>query len=178
MDTIFTYANALGTPYIFMEYIPGKPCPFPFSGQRPIKDDDLIKIHAQSTTFAWQLLKHPFDKIGQLRFVTGEERGVAIGPIVDRKERLYGPFTSSRTFYQGCAKTVYAFETRRHLSGEDSTVNDSLESAALHVLAAEHAGKECFDSGPFILQHADMHWQNLLFDEQCMIVGVIYWERA
>ena len=110
------------------------------------------------------------------RFVTGEERGVAIGPIIDRKERLYGPFTSSRTFYKERAKTVYKFETRRQLSGEDSTVEDSLESAALHVLAAEHAGNECFDSGPFILQHADMHWQNLLFDEQCMIVGVIDWE--
>ena len=171
-----TYANALGTPYIFMEYIAGKPYPFPFSGERPIKDDELIKIHTQLTTFAWQLLKHPFDKIGQLRFATGEERGVVIGPIIDRKERLYGPFTSSRTFYKERAKIVYEFETRRHLSGEDFTVEDSLESAALHVLAAEHAGKECFDSGPFIIQHADMHWQNLLFDEQCMIVGVIDWE--
>ena len=160
----FTYANALGTPYIFMEYIAENPYLFHFSGQRPIKDDDLIKVYAQSTNFAWQLLKLPFDKTGQLRFATGEERCAAIGPIVDRKECLYGPFTSSRTFYQGCAKTVCAFETRRHLS-EVSSVDDSLESAALHVLAAEHAGKECFDSGPFIFQLADMHWQNLLFDE-------------
>ena len=172
----FTYRDALGTSYIFIEYIAGKPCSFPFSGQRPVKDDDLLKTHTQLTTFAWQLLKHPFDKIGQLRFATGEERGVVIGPIIDRKERLYGPFTSSRTFYKERAKTVYEFETRRHLSREDFTVEDSLESAALHVLAAEHAGKECFDSGPFIIQHADMHWQNLLFDEQCMIVGVIDWE--
>ena len=171
-----TYANVLGTPYIFMEYIAGKPYPFPFSGQRPIKDDDLVKIHTQLTNFAWQLSKQPFDKIGQLRFATGEERSVAIGPIIDRKERLYGPFTSSRTFYKERAKTVYEFETRRHSLGEDSDVEDSLESAALHVLAAEHAGKECFDSGPFILQHADMHWQNLLFDEQCTILGVIDWE--
>ena len=58
----------------------------------------------------------------------------------------------------------------------EENVEDSLESATLNVLAAEHAGKECFDSGPFILQHADMHWQNLLFDEQCTIVGVIDWE--
>ncbi|KAL2072903.1 hypothetical protein VTL71DRAFT_12246 [Oculimacula yallundae] len=172
----FTYANALGTPYIFMEYIAGKPYPFPFSGERPIKDDDLIKIHTQLTNFAWQLSKKPFDKIGQLRFAAGEERGVIIGPIIDRKERLYGPFTSSRTFYKERAKLVFKFETRRHLLGEDSNVGDSLESAALHVIAAEHAGKEYFDSGPFILQHADMHWQNLLFDEQCTIVGVIDWE--
>ena len=172
----FTYANVLGTPYILMEYIAGKSYPFPFSRQRPIKDDDLIRIHTQLKDFAWQLSKQPFDKIGQLRFATGEKRGVAIGPIIDRKERLYGPFTSSRTFYKECAKTVYEFETRRHSLGEDSNVEDSLESAALHVLAAEHAGKECFDSGPFILQHADMHWQNLLFDEQCTIVGVMDWE--
>lgn len=169
----FTYTNVLGTPYIFMEYIAGKAYPFPFSEQRPIKDDDLVKIHTQLTSFAWQLSKQPFDKIGQLRFATGEERDVAIGPIVDRKERLYGPFTSSRTFYKERAKIVYEFEKCRHSLGEDSNVEDSLESAALHVLAAGHAGKEYFNSGPFILQHAEMHWQNLLFDEQCTIVGVI-----
>ena len=45
------------------------------------------------------------------------------------------------------AQRLYALETRRHLSGEDSTVDDSLESATLHVLAAEHAGKECFTLG-------------------------------
>ncbi|KAF5612090.1 uncharacterized protein FSUBG_1823 [Fusarium subglutinans] len=172
----FTYANALGTPYIFEEYIAGKPYPFPFSGQRPVKEDDLIKIHSQLTSFAWQLLRQPFDQIGQLRFATGEKRGVAIGPVVDRKERLYGPFTSSRTFYKERARLVYEFEKRRNFSGQQSNAEDSIESAALHVLAAEHAGKECFDSGPFILQHADMHWQNLLFDEQCTIVGVIDWE--
>lgn len=40
-----TYANVLGTPYILMEHIAGKAYPFPFSRDRPIKDDDLIKIH-------------------------------------------------------------------------------------------------------------------------------------
>ncbi|KAI0117880.1 hypothetical protein GGR51DRAFT_500433 [Nemania sp. FL0031] len=173
-----TYENELGTPYIFMEYIAGKAYPFPFSEQRRIKDDDLIKIHAQLTNFAWQLSKHPFDKIGQLRLAAGGERGVAIGPIIDRKERLYGPFTSSRAFYRERAKVVYEFETQQPSlpTGEDLRVKDSIESAALHVRAAEYAGQECFDSGPFLLQHADMHWQNLLFDEQCTIVGVIDWE--
>ena len=38
-----TYANVLGTPYIFMEYLTGKAYPFPFSGQRSIKVDDLVK---------------------------------------------------------------------------------------------------------------------------------------
>lgn len=128
------------------------------------------------TNFAWQFSKQPFDQIGQLRFATGEEKGVAIGPIIDRKECLHGPFISSRTFYRERAKTVYESEMRRHILGEDPDVKDSLESAALHVLAAEYVGKECFDSGPFILQHADMHWQNLLFDEQSTIVGVIDWE--
>ncbi|KAI1178525.1 hypothetical protein F4777DRAFT_576056 [Nemania sp. FL0916] len=174
----FTYENVLGTPYIFMEYIAGKAYPFPFSEQRRIKDEDLIKIHTQLTNFAWQLSKHPFDKIGQLRFAAGGKRGIVIGPIIDRKERLYGPFRSSKVFYRERAKAVYEFETRQHSlsTGEDSHVKDSLESAALHVLAAEHVGQECFDSGPFLLQHADMHWQNLLFDEQCTIVGVIDWE--
>ncbi|KAI0518300.1 hypothetical protein F5B22DRAFT_645065 [Xylaria bambusicola] len=133
----FTYKNVLGTPYIFMEYIAGKPYPFPFSEKGRIKDADLIKIQTQLTNFAWQLSKYPFDKIGQLRFGAGAEGGVAIGPIIDRKERLYGPFTSSRAF-------------RGHSTGI--------------------AQRQCMN-----LKHASIHY-NLLFDEQCTIVGVIDWE--
>ncbi|OAG24958.1 hypothetical protein CC77DRAFT_295144 [Alternaria alternata] len=168
--------NVLGTPYIFMECIAGQPYPFPFSKERHIKDEDLTKIHSQLTDFAWQLWNKPFDTIGQLRFAADKRGGVVIGPIVDRKERLYGPFASSRAFYKERAKRVYETEKRRRVLGEGFHVDDSLESAALHVMAAEHAGKQCFDSGPFVLQHADLHWQNLLFDEHCTIVGVIDWE--
>jgi hypothetical protein len=173
-----TYTNALGTPYIFMEYISGKPYPFPFNKQRLIKDEELLKIHAQLTTFAWQLSKHPFNEIGQLRFASGVGTGVVVGPIVDRKDRIYGPFVSSKAFYEKRAKAVYEFEEFRQFSGMNSEIKDGMESAALHVLAAEHAGKRCFNTGPFILQHADMHWQNLLFDEECNIVGVIDWEMG
>ena len=173
-----TYSNALGTPFILMEYISGKPYPFPFNGQRPIKDEELVKIHAQMTNFSWQLFKHPFNAIGQLRRASGEGTGMVVGPIIDRKDRVYGPFVSSKAFYAKRAGIVHEFEKQRKSAGTESAVKGSVESSALHVVAAEHAGKECFDTGPFILQHADMHWQNLLFDEECTIVGVIDWEWA
>ena len=173
-----TYSNALGTPYIFMEYMAGKPYPFPFNGKRLIKDEDLSNIHAQLTEFSWQLSKHPFNAIGQIRHAPGGGQDVVVGPIIDRKDRSYGPFMSSKTFYQNRAEKVLEFEKSQHSTETDSEAKSSIESAELHVLAAKHAGKECFDTGPFILQHADMHWQNLLFDEECKIVGVIDWEWA
>ena len=173
-----TYSNALGTPYIFMEYIAGEPYPFPFNRQRLIKDEDLSKIHAQLTGFSWQLSKHPFNAIGQLRYSSGEGTDVVVGPIIDRKDRSYGPFMSSKAFYKTRAETVHEFEKGQHTALTDSEAKSRIETAALHVLAAKHAGEECFDTGPFILQHADLHWQNLLFDEQCKIVGVIDWEWA
>ncbi|KAI9655636.1 MAG: hypothetical protein M1831_004788 [Alyxoria varia] len=171
-----THNNALGTPYIFMEFIPGKPYPFPFDARGPVKDRQLLKIHAQLTNFAWQLLKNPFDKIGQLRFSPYQGAQMAVGPIVDRKDRIYGPFTSSKAFYEKRARTVHDSETCRGSSEASSETEDSIGSAALHVLAAKHAGVARFNTGPFILQHADLHWQNLLFDEECTIVGVIDWE--
>ena len=173
-----TYSNVLGTPYIFMEYIAGKPYPFPFSGQRLIRDEDLSIIHAQLTEFSWQLFKHPFNAIGQIRRAPGGGTDVVVGPIIDRKDRSYGPFMSSRTFYEKRAEKVLEYEENQFSAVTDPNAESSIESAALHVLAAKHAGKESFDTGPFILQHADMHWQNLLFDEDCRIVGVIDWEWA
>ncbi|KAJ5689501.1 hypothetical protein N7462_003893 [Penicillium macrosclerotiorum] len=172
-----TYTNALGTPYIFMEYIPGKPYPFPFNDQRRIKDRDLLEIHRQLTKFAWQLAEKPFNSIGQLRFAS-EPGKVTVGPIIDRKDRIYGPFESSRSFYRKRAQIVYNFEKGRQEAEGSSDVSDGMDSAALHVRAAEHAGKESLDTGPFFLQHADMHWQNLLFDDECKIIGVIDWEWA
>ena len=173
-----TYSNALGTPYIFMEYVAGKPYPFPFDGQRVVKDEDLLKIHAQLTQFSWELSKHPFTAIGQLRYASAEGTDVVVGPIIDRKDRCYGPFMSSKAFYEKRAETIHEFEKGWHPAGTDSETKNRIMTAALHVLAAKHAGKECFNTGPFILQHADMHWQNLLFDEECKIVGVIDWEWA
>lgn len=123
-----------------------------------------------------QFSKHPFNKIGQLRFAPEKEASVLIGPIIDRKDRMYGPLTSFKAFYETRAKAVYESEKGLPSSGTDGRVRNRIASAALHVLAAEHAGKDCFQTGPYILQHADMHWHNMLFDEQCTIVRVVDWE--
>ena len=178
-----TYRNALGTPYIFMEYIPGKPYPFPFSESGVAKEYELAKIHLQLTYLVWQLCKLPFQQIGQLRFASDDGTDVVVGPIVDRKNRIYGPFKDSRTFYAKRAKTVYEYEllAERKLQTvepEPEQPSDRVESAALHMEAAACAGAEPFRNGPFVLQHVDLHWQNLLLDEECTVVGVIDWEWA
>ena len=43
---------------------------------------------------------------------------------------------------------------------------------------AAYVGVESFRNGPFILQHVDLHWQKMLLDEECTVVGVIDWEWA
>ena len=178
-----TYENLLGTPYTFIEYMPGKPYPFPFTEVGIAKEYELAKIHMQLTHFVWQLSEHPFNQIGQLHFASDDGIDVTVRPIIDRKDRKYGPFKDSQKFYRKQAKAVYEYEvlTNRALLKAGPSAGDSsesVESAALHVKAAAYAGAERFRHGPFILQHVDLHWQNLLLDDDCTVVGVIDWEWA
>lgn len=172
-----TYTNSLKTPYILMEYKAGQTYPFPFSATRHVKDEDLLKIHLQLTHFAWQLAQHPFDQIGQLRPAPDGSEPV-IGPIVDRKDRVTGPFADSKAFYRARAHATLELERSRHPPGSEAGVPIAIDSAELHVAAAERVGHRAFQNGPFFLQHADMHWHNLLFDEQCTVTGVVDWEWA
>ena len=105
-----TYDNPLRTPYSFIEYLSDKPYPFPFSETDKIKEYELAKIPSQLTHFVWQLCKHPFNKIGQLQLTSENGNDIVIGPIVDRKDRMYGPFEDSRTIYTKRAKIVYGYE--------------------------------------------------------------------
>ena len=105
-----TYSNPLGTPYVLIEYIPGRPFPFPFSKNRAIGEYKLLKIHLQLTHFVWQLCKRPFNEIGQLQLASDKGTDVVFGPTVDRKNRWYGPFENSATFYMKRAKTVFEYE--------------------------------------------------------------------
>ncbi|KAK5628856.1 hypothetical protein RRF57_004571 [Xylaria bambusicola] len=90
-----------------MEFMPGKPFPFPFEGRGGfISDVDLAQIHSQLVNFQWQLLQLPFEAIGQLCLDLNAATSPRLGPIFDRKLRTYGPFTDSGYFYIERAETV------------------------------------------------------------------------
>lgn len=175
--------NTLGVPYMFMEYIQGKPYPYPFSQRGIVRDVELLKVHLQLVHFTWQLSRLPFDSIGQLYLSPHSRADVIIGPIVDRKQRMYGPFQSSRDFFLERAQLVYEDELRMAnatgvTKAEDVVWRDRTETALLHCEAAAHVGETVSCKEPFVLKHVDLHWQNILLDEECTVVGIIDWEWA
>jgi len=176
------YDNPLGTPYMFMEYMPGKPFPFPFDTptRGEIKDEDLEKIHNQLVAFQAQLLNIGFDKIGQLYFDPVDQAKFMIGPIVDRNHRQYGPYTDSRRFLIERAEKVLEDELNRPESivSTGDKGPDDVATARRHLEAAKILSEGNFNSGPFFLQHVDLQWRNILLDELCNIVGIIDWEWA
>lgn len=178
-----TNENILGVPYMFMEYIQGKPYPYPFNQRGIIRDLDLLKIHLQLVNYTWQLSRLPFDSISQLQFDPENRENIMVGPIVDRKGRVYGPFKDSKDFYLKRAQSVYEDEVRLANASEDTNAKDTgwkdrIETAHLHCEAAAHLGRAISRNGPFVLKHVDLHWQNILLDEQCTVVGIIDWDWA
>ena len=178
-----TYDNVLGVPYMFMEFIQGKPYPFPFNQRGIIRDLDLLKIHLQLINSTWRLSRLPFDSIGQLPFDPENRADVVVGPIVDRKGRVYGPFQDPKDFYLQRAHTVYEDELRLANAAKTADMKDEMwkdrpETAGLHCHAAAHLRGIVSRNGPFVLKHVDLHWQNILLDEECTVVGIIDWEWA
>lgn len=178
-----TSNNELGVPYVLMECIHGKPFPFPFSRRSWASDSDILKIHMQLVNFSHELTKLPFKSIGQLRFSPESPGNIFVGPIIDRAGRAYGPFHSSQEFYQKRAQIVHNDEAQTKLrhsasSHDRELAEDHVGSALLHVEAAHMIGRSHFDKGPFLLKHVDLHWQNILLDSECVVVGIIDWEWA
>ncbi|KAH6605838.1 hypothetical protein Trco_004991 [Trichoderma cornu-damae] len=178
------YDNELGVPYAILECMPGKPFPFPFKDRGFVSDAELARIHSQLVNFQWQLLQLPFDAIGQLCLDPAGGDPCRLGPIVDRKLRTYGPFDDSRQFYAERAKVVLSDEQRTVETFSSSSQGEihfsearsRARSVKLHLAGPACLGETRFDRGAFFLQHADMHWQNILLDDSCTVVGVLDWE--
>jgi hypothetical protein len=183
--------NKLGTSYMLMECLAGKPFPHPFVKHGFISDADIVKIHSQLVNISSELAEITFNTIGQLRLDPSTNLPV-IGEIIDRKGRSYGPFDTSESFFRERARVLLegerhsyhgaALQTREDVGGDADADGlergglGSIASAHLHVLAAPYATNPKLLHGPFPLKHVDLHWQNLLLDDQCIVVGIIDWE--
>jgi Phosphotransferase enzyme family len=164
--------NSLRTPYILMECVHGKPYPYPFEERGVMTNNEIIKVHSELTVVTAKLASLQFAKIGMLRWDTTKPDGVSVGSIVDRKGRAYRPFEDSRAFFKTRARIAYETE-------QDADVSeDHIKTVLLHRQAASHAADPRFLNGLFPLKHNDLHWQNVLFNAKCEVVGIIDWEWA
>jgi hypothetical protein len=157
----------VGCRYILMEALPGKPV-----------DDRLSEIPQayRATTFAqlanikMRLSTLTFSKIGTLR--SNPEDEVYVGPFTSTPGCLYnfhcGPFDSAVEFYHESRRLDY------EKALEQCHDDDSLCFFIwLKLLAVSSVVK--FNHGPFRLHHPDIGANNLLFDDEFNITGLIDW---
>ncbi|POR36099.1 Protein kinase-like protein [Tolypocladium paradoxum] len=165
-------SNEFGFPYILMECLEGRILDSSIARQVPA--DHLPKVARQLADVLFQLENLTFDRLG--RIWCGEncdEPPRVIPCAVDKTASATPcPQTSLEWFYASRQE-----ENRRAL---ETHVDDAQWRTACWVLktALSHIIVEDRLHGPFPLCHLDLHYGNLLFDDEYNLTGVIDWSHA
>lgn len=158
-----------GYPYVFMEYLGGRTPPNRLA----------IAIPHQHHTKVAKQLAHVFTELQNLTF--GRIGRLWCGENADQPIKLMamawhsspGPLeTSFEYFYnqrQGQNREIIAM----HPDDTDwLTACWVLKSALTHIITEDRV------RGPFPLRHLDLHYGNMLFDNEYNLTGIIDWSSA
>ncbi|KAM5469257.1 hypothetical protein MauCBS54593_004613 [Microsporum audouinii] len=159
--------NPCGYPYILAQCLSGKTFEGPIAKSAP--PHCLPKIARQLANVFFELQKISFDSIGPVmprRDASTEYEVVPINPGA----RL--PQTSLEYFYKDRLK-----ENERIITAHPSD-SDWLTACWVLKLATDHTYINNRINGPFPLCHLDLHYGNLLFDEEFNLTGVLDWSHA
>ncbi|KAK3383606.1 hypothetical protein B0T24DRAFT_715471 [Lasiosphaeria ovina] len=168
-------ANAVGTSYVLMEKLAGKPLDWnrATAEQRARVMEGLADVYLE-------LEKHPIPLSGPL--VPGTDGQVTVGafaqvPWFETPEQALGPFGTLEASY-----TAIVLHHLRMLAslalGNNLLVDNYLtflwRLSALPQLVADSASR----AGPFYLKHCDDKGDHILVDDEHNITGIIDWEFA
>ncbi|EEQ31606.1 hypothetical protein McanMca71_006093 [Microsporum canis] len=159
--------NPCGYPYILAQCLPGQTCDGPIAKSAP--PHCLPKIARQLANVFFEFQKISFDSIGPVmprRDAGTEYEVVPINPGA----RL--PQTSLEYFYKDRLK-----ENERIITAHPGD-SDWLTACWVLKLATDHTYINNRINGPFPLCHLDLHYGNLLFDEEFNLTGVLDWSHA
>jgi isoamyl acetate esterase len=160
----------IGCRFILMEVLPGHPGKDRL--RHFIPPEHRIKTYTQLADIKIQLSRLRFSKIGRL---TGTGFGADLEFTIDAFQphgclypRTSGPCESALEYYHASRRLDLekAFEGER----EDLCIG-----AWLRVQAVPSIVQPQFNHGPFPLHHPDIGFDNLLFDDDYNITGVIDW---
>lgn len=159
-------SNFVGHPYILMEHLDGQVLGGPIAEKVP--PAHMPKVARQLADVLFQLESLTFDRLGRLWRGKSCDGPSAIVPV-DPQEPT--PKTSLEWFYMDRQ------ENRRALEGhaddpEWKTACWVLKTAIPHIIIEDRL------RGPFPLCHLDLHYGNLLFDDDYNLKGVIDWSHA
>ena len=160
-------SNDFGFRYILMQALPGRHIENSLAMSVPKAHFD--KLTDQLADFYDQLRRLRFDRIGRLWCGrTAEEQPSPI-PIPD----VGGPFSSSIEYFYALRKS-----SNRTIQAEHAGDKKWMTAAWILEQALPSMVIEDFTHGPFPLCHTDLHFNNVLIDENLNITGIIDWSDS
>ncbi len=171
--------NAVGTSYVLMEKLPGKPLDW---GGAPA--EGRARVLEQLADLYLELEKHSIPLTGSLTPTSrdaGTSQDVKVGgfaqlPCFETPDRTLGPFKTLEESYSAIIRQQQEMLAKHEVSGlpVDNYLAFLWRLQALPELVADSAS--C--TGPFYLKHYDDKGDHILVDEEYSITGVIDWEFA
>ncbi|KAF4461319.1 Aminoglycoside phosphotransferase [Fusarium albosuccineum] len=165
-------SDPFGFPYIFMDYLEGRVLPSTIARQAPVAYHP--KIAEQLAHVLFQLENLAFDRLGRIWCGENCDEPPRIIPLEQNVETIATApeQTSLEWFYE-----MRQDQNRQALEGhaDDPKWRTScwiLKSAISHIIIDDRL------HGPFPLCHFDLHYGNLLFDDEYNLTGVLDWSQA
>ncbi|EGX94776.1 Protein kinase-like domain [Cordyceps militaris CM01] len=160
-------SNAFGFPYILMDYLKGKTTGATMAGHVPAKHSPHVS--KQLAEVLSQLQNLSFDKLG--RIWCGER---CDGPpeIIPNEDTEAAPAASLEWFYRHRQDQNRKALEAHVQEPEWRTACWVLKSAMAQIIVQDRV------HGPFLLCHFDLHYGNLLFDDEYNLTGVLDWSGA
>ncbi|CAF9924363.1 hypothetical protein IMSHALPRED_006163 [Imshaugia aleurites] len=160
-------SNDFGFRYILMQALPGRR---PQSGlARSVPEEHMDKITDQLAGYYHQLSRLHFDRIGRLWCGRSAQEQPSIIPV----RKVGGPFSTSLEYFYVLRKSDNRSIQSKHAGDKEWMTAAWILEQALPSMIVEN-----FIHGPFPLCHIDLHYNNILIDEDFNITGIIDWSDS
>ncbi|KAL7953584.1 kinase-like domain-containing protein [Trichoderma compactum] len=158
-----------GYPYIIMEYLNGRILPNGLATTTPIQY--RVKVAQQLANVFSELQKLTFSRIGRLWCGENVDQPVKIMAMAWHSSP--GPLETSLEYFYNQRQSENGEILSMHPHDPDwLTACWVLKTALTHIIIEDRV------RGPFPLCHLDLHFGNMLFDNEYNLVGIIDWSHA
>lgn len=158
-----------GYPYVFMEYLGGRTLPDGLAHSIPRQHH--TKVAKQLANVFADLQNLTFSRIGRLWCGEDADQPVEIIPMAWHSSP--GPLETSLEYFYNQRQGENRGNMALHPNDPDwLTACWVLKSALSHIIIEDRV------RGPFPLCHLDLHFGNMLFDDEYNLAGIIDWSSA
>ena len=163
--------NTFGFRYVLMSALPGKKMKAPL--YLTVPDDSRKKVTDQMAGYVNELSQITFPQLGYI-FMGPDMLEAPEIIALSHSEKRPGPFTSSRAYFANWQQI--RSDKLERLYHEDDDWSDWLTYCKVQSSAVPLLVRPELRRGPFPLNHQDLHFNNMLFDDDFNITGILDWD--